>query len=107
MLLVVQTLVTVLIQGFYAVTKGPDQRLYGLHVDWHAGIGNVILGGRLGGSDRSWWWSAPQEVHAKLLEEIDDEHIPVEYGGKDARHLYESDQEVAIWRLPDKKGGRS
>ena len=64
-----------------------------------AGVWVVLTG--LGG------WCAPQEVHAKLLEEIDDEHIPVEYGGKDARHLYESDQEVAIWRLADKNGGQS
>ena len=64
-----------------------------------AGVWVVLTG--LGG------WFAPQEVHAKLLEEIDDEHIPVEYGGKDARHLYESDQEVAIWRLADRNGGQS
>jgi hypothetical protein len=44
-------------------------------------------------------------VHAKLLEEIDDEHIPSVYGGRDARHLYESDQEIALRRLADKLNG--
>ena len=41
-------------------------------------------------------------MHAKLLEEIDDENIPVEYGGKCTKHLYESDEELAIWRLAKK-----
>lgn len=41
-------------------------------------------------------------MHAKLLEEIDDENIPVEYGGTCTKHLYESDEEVAIWRLAKK-----
>ena len=37
-----------------------------------------------------------------MLEEIDDENIPAEYGGKCTKHLYESDEEVAIWGLAKK-----
>ena len=45
---------------------------------------------------------AGQEVHAKLLEEVDDENIPVEYGGKCTKHLYESNDELAVWGLAKK-----
>ena len=43
-----------------------------------------------------------QELHNKLLEEIDDEHIPVEYGGKDSRHLYDTEHETAVRQLAEK-----
>jgi hypothetical protein len=39
-----------------------------------------------------------------LLEDVDDEHIPVEYGGKESRHFYETEQEQAIRRLVEKLG---
>ena len=45
-------------------------------------------------------------MHEKLLEEIDDDHIPLVYGGRDARHLYESDEETALQRLADKLNGK-
>lgn len=45
-----------------------------------------------------------QELHKNLLEEVDDEHIPVEYGGKESRHFYETEHEQAIRRLVQKLG---
>ena len=43
-----------------------------------------------------------QELHKRLLEEIDDEHIPVEYGGKESRHLYNTEHEAAGRQLAEK-----
>ena len=79
---------------------------HGLYVWWHGST--VCAVSRRVGCPCDVMGLALQEVHAKLLEEVDDEHIPVEYGGRDARHLYETDQEVAVWRLADKlSGGQS
>ena len=46
-------------------------------------------------------WSL-QELHKNLLEEIEDEHIPAEYGGKETRHLYETEHEMALRQLVKK-----
>ena len=43
-----------------------------------------------------------QELHKNLLEEIEDEHIPAEYGGKETRHLYETEHEMALRQLVKK-----
>ena len=43
-----------------------------------------------------------QELHKRLLEEMDDEHIPVEYGGKEVRHLYDTEHETAVRQLAEK-----
>lgn len=37
-----------------------------------------------------------------LVEEIDDEHIPAEYGGKETRHLYDTEHETAVRQLAEK-----
>ena len=45
-----------------------------------------------------------QELHKSLLEEVDIEHIPVEYGGKESQHFYEIEHEQAIRQLVQKLG---
>lgn len=37
-----------------------------------------------------------QDVHKALLEYLDDEDIPVEYGGKSEKHLYETEPEKRL-----------
>ncbi|CAL5227775.1 g10795 [Coccomyxa viridis] len=43
-----------------------------------------------------------EELHKRLLEEMDDEDIPVEYGGKETRHLYDTQHETAVRQLAEK-----
>lgn len=43
-----------------------------------------------------------QELHKNLLEELDDGQIPAEYGGKETRHLYDTEHEVALKQLVEK-----
>ena len=41
------------------------------------------------------------------MEEVDDEHIPAEYGGKEPRHLYDTEHETAVRQLAEKNTNRA
>ena len=48
-----------------------------------------------------------QELHRRLLEELQDEDIPAEYGGKEIRHFYKTEHEMALRQLVKKLGDDS